>query len=350
MEQTRILILYTGGTIGMGPKDPSKLNSPLIPQSWEQLQFYMPSIHPEGYFSKIKNIEFEYSAFDELLDSSQFDISHWAKMAEVIQHHYDNFDGFIIIHGTDTMAYTAAGLSFMFENLSKPVVLTGSQLPISHSRTDAISNFSNAIHIAGAKAFSLPVINEVVICFNDRLFRGNRCTKASTNDFHGFISPNYLPLAELEESIRIKSHRVLPLPNGQFNVNYSLNPNVIVLTLFPGFQVKNLQKLIQDDEIEGLIIKTYGSGNAPASESFLSALRQAKSQGTTILFTSQCLDGGVTLGKYEASDVFLPIGVISGGDMTSEAALAKMMWVLGQNGSEKEKEKMLQTSLRGEIS
>jgi len=349
MAKTRLFILYTGGTIGMGPQNPEVSDSPLIPQSWEQLQRYMHSIHEDGYFSKVKNIEFEYHSFPVLLDSSQLDISHWIQMAKEIEKRYDDFDGFIIIHGTDTMAYTASGLSFIFNNLNKPVVLTGSQLPISHSRTDAITNFSNAIHIAGAKAFGLPPINEVSICFNDRLLRGNRSTKASTNVFEGFVSPDYPPLAELEEAIKVKTRNLMEAPDGAFSINTNLNPNVIILTLFPGFRVEHLQKLIEDDEIDGLIIKTYGSGNAPCTEPFLSCLKQAKKQGTTILFTTQCLQGGVKLGKYAASDVFRPIGVTSGGDLTNEAALAKMMWVLGQKSSAAEVEKLLQTNMRGEV-
>ena len=350
MEKTKVFVLYTGGTIGMAPKHSTENDSPLVPQSWEQLQQYMPSIHPDGYFSKVRNIEFEYESFTELLDSSQLDITHWVQMAEAIESRYDDFDGFIIIHGTDTMAYTASGLRFIFQNLAKPVVLTGSQLPISHSRTDAIMNFSNAIHIAGAKAFGLQPIKEVTVCFNDTLLRGNRCTKASTNVFEGFVSPDYPPLAELEESIKIKTRNLLPEASGAFSINTKLNPNVIVLTLFPGFKVSHLQKLIDDDEIDGLIIKTYGSGNAPCTAEFIDCLQQAKRQGTTILFTTQSLQGGVKLGKYAASDVFRPIGVISGGDLTNEAALAKMMWVLGQNLQTKEVEIQLQSDLRGEVS
>ncbi|MFT5513314.1 MAG: L-asparaginase [Bacteroidia bacterium] len=349
MEKTRIFVLYTGGTIGMGPQDPEKNESPLIPQSWEQLQRYMHSIHKEGYFSRIRNIEFEYASFPILLDSSQLDINHWILMAQEIEKRYADFDGFIIIHGTDTMAYTASGLSFIFQNLSKPVVITGSQLPISHSRTDAITNFSNAIHIAGAKSFGLEPINEVTICFNDRLLRGNRSTKASTNVFEGFVSPDYPALAELEESIKVKTRNLLAPTKGEFSINTELNPNVIILTLFPGFKVKHLQKLIDDDEIDGLIIKTYGSGNAPCTTEFLNCLRQAKKQGTIILFTTQCLQGGVKLGKYASSDVFRPIGVISGNDLTTEAALAKMMWVLGQKLPNPEVEKLMQINLRGEV-
>ncbi len=349
MSTTRIFILYTGGTIGMGPKELGVENSPLVPQSWEQLQQFMPAIHPDGYFSQVKNIAFEYHSFDTLMDSSQFDTSHWVMMAREIEQRYTEFDGFIIIHGTDTMAYTASGLSFIFRNLNKPVVVTGAQLPISHTRSDAITNFSNAIHIAGAKAFGLTPINEVTICFNDRVFRGNRSTKASTNDFEGFVSPDYPALAELEETIRVLPEYVQSAPKGPFGLNTRLNPNVVVLTLFPGFKAKHLEKLVDDEEVDGLIIKTFGSGNAPFTPEFLGTLERASQKGTTVMFITQCLQGRVSLGKYEASDVFGPIGVISGGDMTSEAALAKMIWVLGQNISREEQEILLQTDLRGEV-
>lgn len=333
----------------MAPQNQEDPASPLTPQNWKQLQRFMPAIKPNGYFSKTKNIEFEYHSFSQLLDSSQFNIGHWQQMATEIERRYNDFDGFIIIHGTDTMAYTASALSFVFENLTKPIVLTGSQLPISHTRTDAVTNFSNAIHIAASSAFGLPVINEVSICFNDKVFRGNRCTKASTNDFEGFTSPNYPALAELEESIKVNTKSLWQNGREKFNCNSNFNPNVLVLTLFPGIRTDLLTKLVEDSDVDGIIIKTFGSGNAPCSPQFLDVLKNAKDQGTFVMFITQCLQGSVHLGKYAASNIFKEIGVISGYDITTEAALSKMMWVLAQKITKKEQEKLLLSNIRGEI-
>jgi L-asparaginase len=350
MSSQKVLILYTGGTIGMGYKNPEVINSPLVPQKWNQIQKFMPSIQPNGYFSGVRNIEFTYQSLPEILDSSQMGTNHWLQMAEVIDSNYTDFDGFIIIHGTDTMAYTASGLSFLLQNLGKPVVLTGSQLPISHSRTDAINNLSNAIHIAAAASFGLPIVPEVCICFNDRLFRGNRSTKASTNDFEGFVSPNYPALADLEQVIKFHPNTILKKPKAVFSIKPQLSTKVMDIGLFPGLQPSLLRKLVDDEEVDGLILKTYGAGNAPCTSEFVSVLKEARNKGTHILFITQCYQGGVQLGKYEASSAFLDMGVISGGDMTNESALAKMVWVLGQRLGVSETRRLLETNLCGERS
>ncbi|MCB0734550.1 MAG: asparaginase [Bacteroidetes bacterium] len=350
MPEARVFILYTGGTIGMGHADPEVPNSPLVPKSWEELQYFMPAITPDGYFTQGRHIEFEYHSFEQVMDSSQFSSDHWLMMAAEIEKRYDEFDGFIIIHGTDTMAYTASGLSFILQNLAKPVVLTGSQLPISHSRSDAITNLSNAIHIAAAKAFGLEIIPEVCICFNDRVLRGNRSTKASTNDFEGFVSPNYPALAELEQEINIRKRYVLPMPEKAFSCLRKLNTRVVEIGLFPGLRPEQLARLVLDQEVEGLLLRTYGSGNAPCSPEFIGVLEKARENGTIIVFVTQCQEGGVNIGRYGASSPFATLGVVSGADMTHEAALAKMMAVMGLDLPHDETVRLLETDLFGERS
>lgn len=348
MSNLNIFVLYTGGTIGMAPGNKKDPNSPLEPKDWEQLSEYMPSIQPGGYFNQ-KGISFHYESFDHPLDSSQISPQHWIQMADIIYSRYPEFDGFIIIHGTDTMAYTASMLSFFFENLGKPIVLTGSQLPISHARTDALNNFSNSIHIAGARLFGLCDIPEVSICFNDRLLRGNRSTKLSTRDFEGFDSPNYGHLADLEEHIHVH-HRRIRTSNGEpMHLKKYQNSRVLDLSLFPGLSSETLKRLLGDQEVDGLILRTFGAGNAPMDPTFLKVLGDAVLQGTLILNITQCYHGGVDMNRYRAGRELQDQGVVSGADMTKEAALTKMMWVLGQKGN-KNLTELLCTDQRGEMS
>jgi L-asparaginase len=346
----KIFILYTGGTIGMAPSNPSDPKSALEPKAWEQLAQYMPSIQSGGYFTK-KGITCSYHSFKTPIDSSQITPEHWIQIAEEIEANYDDFDGFIIIHGTDTMAYTASVLSFIFQNLGKPVVLTGSQLPISHSRTDAINNFSNAIHIAAAGVFGLPVIAEVMICFHDRLLRGNRSSKASTNDFDGFESPNYHPLGRLGEHIYLNQNLIMAPASDQkpFGLTKKLNTNVLDISIFPGLKPCTLRRLLDDKEVEGVILRCFGAGNAPMNKKFLDVLSEASSKGTLILNISQCVKGKVNMHKYKVGKKLLEAGVIGGSDMTKEAALTKMMWVLA-NVKKAKRVQSLCTDLRGELS
>lgn len=325
----------------MAPSDPANPNSPLEPKDWSYLQQFMPSIRENGYFSKTRGIEFTYHSLDLILDSSQFNTEHWITMAGIIRNNYDDYDGFIIIHGTDTMAYTASALSFMLLGLSKPIVLTGSQLPIFHPRTDAVTNLGNAIHIAGHKAFDMPVLPEVSICFEDRVYRGNRTIKFSTNDFKGFASPNYPPLVELEESIRFFPQLYNRPAESDLQIMNSLDTRVISISLFPGMRAESISRLVGDDT-KGLIIHTFGAGNVPCTPEFIRAIEEVRNNGITVMFITQCYNGSVELGKYKSSQVFRELGVVSGGDMTNEAALAKMMWVLGNFRGDEISKKLLE--------
>lgn len=349
MPSTKILILYTGGTIGMGHETPGDSGSPLIPQGWEFLQKAMPALSADGFFTKEKGIEFTYKSFDDVIDSSEFIPNHWAQISEIVFENYDLYDGFIIIHGTDTMAYTASALSFSLQNLGKPVIITGSQLPIFHPRTDAISNLSNAIHIAAAKVFNLPVIPEVLICFNDKLLRGNRSTKSSSKDFSGFESPSFPEVGSLEQSIQISDKYTLEPPTEPFNIKPNFETNIIIITLFPGFNSDILSRLAADKKLKGVILRTFGSGNAPSSETFIKALKLLVDNAKTVLNISQCQEGFVNMKKYKTGTNLYNCGVISGADMTLEAATAKMMWLLG-NKSKIHINELFSKNLKGELS
>lgn len=348
MPQTEILIIYTGGTIGMGHEIRDNSQSPLVPQGWDFLEEYMPSLSADGYFGREKGIRFSYYSFDTVIDSSDFKPAHWAHIAEIISDRYNHFDGFIIIHGTDTMAYTASALSFVFENLNKPVVLTGSQLPIFHPRTDGIGNLSNAIHIAAAGAFDLPRIPEVLICFNDKLLRGNRSTKSSSRDFSGFESPSFPSLGDFKESIRIWDKYVIPLPEKPFRIKPLFETNIITVTIFPGFNAAILNSLAENNAIKGVILRTFGSGNAPSDPEFLQSVKALILGGKVVLNISQCQEGFVNMNKYKTGSSLLHCGVIGGNDLTLEASTAKMMWALGQH-SPLEAADILNQNIRGEL-
>jgi len=349
MPSANILILYTGGTIGMGNQVPGDSNSPLVPQGWEFLQKAMPAISVDGFFTKEKGIAFTYKSFKNVIDSSEFSPNHWTDILKTISDNYDNYDGFVVIHGTDTMAYTASALSFAFQNLGKPVVLTGSQLPIFHPRTDAINNLSNAIHIAAAKVFNLPIIPEVLICFNDKLLRGNRSTKSSSKDFSGFESPSFPVLGSLEQTIKISEEYILDIPKEPFAAHFTFETNIIIITLFPGFNSEILNRLAEDEKLKGIILRTFGSGNAPSSEYFLYAIQYLVKKGKTILNISQCQDGFVNMKTYKTGNNLYECGVIGGADMTLEAATAKMMWLLSHDDFS-DINSLVGKNLRGELS
>ncbi|MFN9718003.1 MAG: asparaginase [Planctomycetota bacterium] len=344
--QASVFVLYTGGTIGMAPREAGRAGSPLVPKPLEELLAYVPA------FSSVR-IELGFAAFTQPRDSSDLGPDDWLRMAEYIEAVYDQYDGFVILHGTDTLSYTASALSFLFDNLAKPVVITGAQLPISDVRSDAVMNLVNSIYVAGYRATGLPCIPEVVVVFADRILRGCRTRKISTQSWAGFDSPNCPSLGHIGENIEIREHLLRPAPNPDrpFRVFRSLAAQVIDIALFPGFQASHLKRMVLDGpDTKAVLMRTYGAGNAPGADEFLSAIDSIINEhGRTILNVTQCLEGTVEMGLYQASSALLERGVISGMDMTPEAALAKLMWTLGNFPCEQIASRM-QTSQRGEQS
>ena len=343
--KSKVFILYTGGTFGMK----SMGEQGLEPSSWQEIIDYLPAIKNQTYFNFFSEINFTFETLEPVVDSSDMNPAIWARIAHRIEDNYELNDGFVIIHGTDTLAYTASALSFIFENLSKPIVLTGAQLPIFHPRTDGIVNLSNAIYIAGYKSFNLPCIPEVSICFNDDLLRGNRAVKSSTNDFEGFSSPNFENLAFMEQNISVKEELLYKPNTKKLNVKTNFSDKVVNVTIFPGYNVQALQELVSHKIIEGIVLKTFGAGNIPNNTYWQELIKNCEANDVLILATTQCPNGKIEIGQYASSKLLHSSAVIRGNDLTSEAALTKLMWVIG-NYSSAERGQILGKNLRGEIS
>lgn len=327
----KVLAVYTGGTIGSVHSDPSDPLSPLVPGTWQQIRS-LPIVRDALLELENKDgLTVEADEFNPTLDSSNMSPDDWINIATKIQSHYENYQGFVVLHGTDTMTYTATALSFILQNLTKPVVVTGSQLPISSVRTDAVQNFITSLRIAVGEHMNppLPLVPEVCIFFQNKLIRGNRSRKINASGYDAFDSPNYPLLGEAGEYIEIRKEMMLPKPDGRLSLNRSLEQNVMSFDIFPGIQTSNvMETIMQTPNLKGLVLKTYGTGNAPTEEKFLKAIEEGVKRGIVVVDVTQCLRGKVEIGLYETSAGLLTRGVVSGTDMTPEAALCKLMLLL----------------------
>ena len=338
-NEISILIIYTGGTIGMVRDSDT---GSLVPIDFRHVTDHVPELRKTGY--RLHSV-----SFDPVKDSSNIDPPVWTKIAEIIEAAYSDFDGFVILHGTDTMAYSASALSYMLENLGKPVIFTGSQLPIGLLRTDGRDNLITAIEIAAAHN-GQPLVPEVCIYFDNKLTRGNRTTKLSAEHFDAFSSPNYPPLAEVGLHIRYFHHLIRKgAGRKKLKVHRQFDNNVAILKLFPGINRNLVQSIISTPDLRGMIVETFGSGNAPTYEWFLDDLRAFTGNGGIIYNVTQCHGGSVEMGLYETSRQMLALGVVSGRDITSEASVTKLMHLLGRYGSGSEITEALKISLAGEI-
>ncbi len=341
-DRPKVLMVYTGGTIGMLPKEENNPASPLVPADWKRLKKFAPALAQLPVEVELKEMK--------LIDSSDMYPDYWVDIARAIQERYEDFEGFVVLHGTDTMTYSATGLSFLLENLSKPVILTGSQISISEARNDAMQNLVTALMLAAPSASGLPVIPEVCILFGNKLLRGNRARKVSSSGFEGFATPNYDVLGEVGEHIKINEKVIRGASEEGFFINEVLEQNVMMFDIFPGIKPAILRRIFSIDDLRGVVFRTYGAGNAPTDPDFLAEIEKAVKNGIAVVNVTQCNQGMVEMGLYDASATLQRIGAISGVDMTPEAALVKLMFLLGQGYDVEMVNDLMQKDQRGEQS
>lgn len=340
-KATSILIIYTGGTIGM-INDPE--TGSLAPFDFEHLVNKVPELKRFGY-------QLSSLTFDQIVDSSNITPETWIELAILIKENYHKYDGFVVLHGTDTMSYSASALSFLLENLEKPVVFTGSQLPIGTIRTDGKENFISAVEIAAAQKNGQPLVPEVCVFFENKLYRGNRTIKNNADYFDAFRSYNYPELAKAGIHITYNYAAIrYPVKKRDLKVYEKLDGNVAVLKIFPGINAEVLQSYLSIPDLKAIVMETFGSGNAPSGKWFTNIIRQFVNAGIIIVNVTQCSSGSVDMDIYETGLSLKEAGVISGYDMTTEAALTKLMFLLGQGLSNNQLKENLSKSLRGEIS